>query len=87
MSDEKQKSNARDSELLGIQNIMKNEDGRNFMYNQLQYCGVYGNIFSNDTNQHSFNAGKREAGLQLERELKEAAPGEYLKMIGEHLNE
>ena len=77
----------RKAELLAIQNLMRTEEGRSFMYNQLQYCKVFANTFDEDTNKHSYNAGLRVGGLHLESELKEAAPGEYLKMIEEAINE
>ena len=85
--DEKPNSNdqSRNREILAVRNIMKNEDGRNFMWSQLQYCSVFESIFNKDTNQHSYNAGLREAGLNLSRKLKEAAPDEYLKMIKENM--
>lgn len=71
---------------LAIHNIMRTEGGRDFMFGQLQSCGVFESTFNTDPVQHGYNAGMRDAGLRLERELKEAAPDEYLKMIKEHFN-
>jgi len=34
---------------------------------------------------HAYNAGKRESGLNIERDLKEHAPDNYLKMIKENI--
>lgn len=75
----------RDAELLVISTMMQHQGIRAFMFKQLSGCGVYESGFNKDTHQHSFNAGMRQAGLQLEQELKEAAPGDYLAMIKENL--
>jgi len=71
---------------LAIENIMRTEDGRDFIWGQLQFCSVFESIFDVDSKQLSYNAGMRDAGLQLEREVKEAAPEYYLKMIKENLD-
>lgn len=73
------------SEELAVQNIMKTEDGRDFIWGQLQSCGVFESIFDKDSLQTSYNAGMRDAGLRLERVIKEAAPEYYLKMIKENI--
>ena len=79
-------STERNIEILAIGNIMRNRDMRDFMWKQLERSGVFENTFNNDPIRHSYNAGLRQSGLLLERELKEAAPGDYLKMIKENIN-
>jgi len=74
------------SEELAIQNIMRTEGGRDFIWSQLQSCGTFESIFSADPVQSGYNNGNRDAGLRLEREIKEAAPEHYLKMVQENLN-
>ena len=70
---------------LAVINIMKTKDGRDWLYNKLQSCGVFESIFDNDTHKHAYNAGKRKVGVNLNRELKEYAPDNYMKMIEENL--
>lgn len=80
-------SNERELELLTVRKLLSSENGRNFAWQCLQQTNVYGIVFDKDPIQHAYNAGAREVGLWLEREMKEAAPEEYLKMIGEHIND
>jgi hypothetical protein len=82
MSDEEKN----DSGKLAIQNIMRTEGGREFIWGHLQSCSVFESIFNNDPVQSGYNSGMRDAGLRLEREIKEAAPEYYLKMIKESLD-
>ena len=79
MSDDK-------AENLAISNIMRNEDGRGFIWSQLQACSVFESMFDNDPIQHAYNAGMREAGLRLDRLIKEAEPSYYVKMIEENID-
>ena len=83
---DKDSKKGHDYESLTVFNIMRSEDGRKFMWEHLQSCGVFENIFDKDTNQHSFNAGQRAAGLKLECKLKEFEVGFYVKMIKENLD-
>jgi len=88
MYDEEKKHNdPRELELIAIRNTMSTEIGRTFMWRCLQNAGVFESMFSNDTNQHSFNAGKRSHGLWLNSELKEAATDDYFKMLKEHCDD
>ena len=84
--DEKPKKKGGDIESLVIQNLMKGDGGRAWMWKHLQDCGVFENIFDVDTHKTAYAAGKRQAGLQLENDLKTAAPGDYLKMIQENID-
>lgn len=83
----KKGSDSRGLELLTIENIIKTENGRKFMANMLQYCGVSETMFDKDPIQNAYNSGLRSVGLHLERELKEASPYYYLKMIEEIIDE
>lgn len=81
----KNKNKKHNVESLAISNIMRNEDSRNFIWKHLQSAGVFESTFNKDPIQHAFNAGLRESGLQLERDIKAATPGDYLKMIKENI--
>ena len=82
----KKNNNSRELELLGIRNIMKTENGRSFMWRSLQNCGTFENMYSKDTHEHAFNAGKRSHGLWLNEELKVSATDDYFKMLKENYN-
>ena len=75
---------SRNLELHTIRELMKTENGRSFMARCLQNTLVNENIFHKDERLHVYNAGKRDHGLWLQRELKEAAPEFYLMMLKEH---
>ncbi len=68
---------------IDIDAIMATEGGRKVMYTLLEYTGVFRSTFDKDTHQHAFNAGKRQVGLYLVDELKEAAPDKFNRMMEE----
>ena len=74
-----------DPEVLAIENIMRTEGGRNFIWGQLQSCCVFESMFNTDPVQLGYNSGMRDAGVQLDRKVKEATPEYYLKMIKENI--
>ena len=77
----------REAQLLSISNIMASEGGRDFMWRYLQQSYVFVSVFDVDPIQHAYNAGRREVGLFLQREVKEAAPDQYIMMIKEHIDD
>jgi len=85
--EEKPRKKQRNTSALVVQNIMRTEDGRQYLWEYLQSCGVFANIFANDTHMHAYNAGMREAGLQLHDDLRDYAPDLYLTMIRDNINE
>jgi hypothetical protein len=80
-------SDARSLELLAIQSIMSNEDGRHFMWRLLEYTGVSGSKFDNDPYRNAFNSGQQSVGEWLTEEMKQAAMGSYIEMLRENLDE
>lgn len=82
---EETKKTPNNPEELAVQNLMKNEGMRNYMWKQLQEAGVFENIFHSDPIQHAYNAGKRQNGLVLDEDLKQYAPAMYIKMIEENI--
>lgn len=86
MSDDKNEQKKFNSDKLVIQNIMNNQDGRDYMWKCLINMGIYENTFDKDPIKHAYNAGKRQAGLQLEEDLKQYAASQYVKMIQENNN-
>jgi hypothetical protein len=81
----KDSQNARNLELMAIQDIMSKKDGRSFMYRILQHAGTFNETFNESQAIHSYNAGRRSNGLFVESEIKQAAPENYIKMIQEHI--
>jgi hypothetical protein len=75
---------ARKVELITIDGIMSSNSGRAVMMSLLEVSGVFTDTFDADTHIHAKNAGKREIGLHLVRELKEASFDKYTMMIKEH---
>lgn len=74
-----------DLDSLTIQNLMNTENGRNLMWRWLSSMHVFDSVFDADPIQHAYLAGSREKGLMIDRELKEAAPDRYLKMLKENI--
>lgn len=72
---------------LAILNMVRNADGRAYIWNYLQSCCVFENIFSIDPIQHAYNAGLRESGLKFVRDIKAYEPDYYVQMIKENINE
>jgi hypothetical protein len=70
-------------EIAEIAHTMSSESGRRFIKRILDFTEVDENIFNIDTHIHAKNAGKREVGLWLQRELKQAVPGIYNNMLKE----
>lgn len=85
IDESKKNTERRKSELIFISNMMRNQEGRDFMHRLLQHSRVFESIFNNDPHLHSYNSGLRASGLWLMGELKESAPDEYVKMIKENL--
>lgn len=71
---------------LAAENFMRTEEGRRFIMEYLQFCSVFTTTFAADPQRHSYRAGVRDAGLEFERRVKDAAPGYYLKMIKESMD-
>ena len=65
---------------------MKLEDNRDFVWELLQSTRVFESMFDTDPMKHAFNAGRRDVGLNLVRDLKKASPEFYIKMIQEHID-
>ena len=85
MSEDGHKKTPNNPEALAVQNIMKNEGMRNYMWKHLQEAGVFESIFDADSIKHAYNAGKRQHGLVLDDDLRQYAPDDYIKMIKENI--
>ena len=83
MGGEDQKA-ARSAQLLAVAAVMSSQSGREFMHRCLMQAHVFVSVFDEDVVKHAFNAGRRESGLFMERELKAAAPDQYWLMMKEN---
>jgi len=81
----KDSQNARNLELMAIQDIMSKKDGRAFMFRLMEHSGVFQDTFHADSAISAYKSGRRSNGLFLESEIKQAAPENYIKMIQEHI--
>ena len=87
LEEEKTPKKRQNTDELVVQNIMRTEEGRRYLWEYLQSCGVFANIFAIDTHQHAYNAGMREVGMRLHDDLRDYAPDLYLTMIKENIDE
>lgn len=62
---------------------MAHAQGRRIAWRLLEKAGIYRTSFNHSGSVMAFNEGKRDVGLFLLAELNDAAPGGYLKMLGE----
>lgn len=69
---------------LAVENIMRTEDGRRYMYEKLQEMLVFEDTFDHDSINHAFKAGIRFAGLLVDKDLKEYTFDFYIKMLKEN---
>lgn len=72
-------------EEAGLDNAMRNVDGRAFIWHLLQTSGVFESMFDNDPISHAFNAGEREMGLKLKSMVLDVAPEYFVIMIKENI--
>lgn len=61
--------------------------GRRILWSVLAQAGVYGRSFTGDALSTAYNEGRREVGIALLERVERSAPGAYLKMMKEALDE
>ena len=71
-------------EVAELTHVMSSASGRNTMHRMLKYTGVDDDTFNPDTHEHARNSGRREVGLWLRDELKEACIDNYFIMLKEN---
>lgn len=79
--------NAREIEISEIRSIMTTEAGRNFIWRLLQRTSVDVDTFNPDPHINAYRCGERSIGIWLQNELQDAAPGSYMTMIKENLED
>lgn len=84
--DDKVKKKQHNPDELVIQNVMRTEQGRDYIWKLLQLADVFENIFEPDPLQHAYRAGARKIGVLIAEELKQYAPDYYIKMIKENID-
>lgn len=70
----------RERELADLQAILATRGGRAFFARMLDHWGLYVNPVPADTNRMYFNAGVRQAAIDLRNELREADKNAYRTM-------
>lgn len=79
----KTQTNSEDADLLWL---MRQPQGRRFMWRRLGLCGLYRLSFNPkapDSHCAAFAEGERNTALNLLADIARAAPAEYLQMIKE----
>jgi hypothetical protein len=76
-------SKARTAELDDLRWLMSHAQGRRIVWRMLEKAEVYASCFNHSGSVMAWKEGKRDMGLFLLAEVEEAAPGGYLKMLGE----
>lgn len=71
---------------LDLDAIMRTESGRRFLLSLLEKTGYFNQTFHLDQRLHIFNDGKREIGLMLITDMKEANPAMLSNIIKEHFD-
>jgi hypothetical protein len=73
-------------EQIVIQNLMHHEDGRKWVMKYLNKGKLFDSTFDTDPIKHAHAAGMREMTVTLHREIREADPNNYMKMIKESID-
>lgn len=78
--DDSKRRKERDTEDVKL--IMSTREGRRFMWRLLDFCGVYRNSFTGNS-ETFFKEGQRNVGLMLLGEIHEHCPDGFLTMLKE----
>jgi len=76
----------RETELNDLKFILNTDQGKRFIWRYLGICGVYTSSFTGNS-ETFFKEGKRVIGTTLLKEVIEADPDSYLKMIKQNNGE
>lgn len=77
----------REVELSDLSAIMSTDAGRNVLLRILEHSGYFTSSYSQDQREHAFNEGRREEGLWLIQEMKQADSRHLMNILKEHYNE
>jgi hypothetical protein len=66
-----------------IKNIMSGYDGRQWMNDLLEFCNVYGELFSSDALVMAARVGSRNVGMKLVYDIQLNCPETYSQMMKE----
>jgi hypothetical protein len=69
-------------ELSGIYNVMSTQEGRRYIKELIEYCGVFKTSYAVD-NRIYYNEGIRNVGLKLIADINESCPELYVMMMEE----
>lgn len=83
----KEQEKLRNREVDDLQKVLKNPEGRRFVWRVLSEAGIFKASFSLNSMQTAFNEGKRDIGIWLMGDVDRAEPGAYAQMQREHYSE
>lgn len=70
-----------------LRKVLALPEGRRFVWSILSSTGVYGRAFTGEALTTAHNEGRREIGITLLEKIEADAPGSYLAMLREALDE
>lgn len=73
----------RKRELEDVAFILSTQNGRRFYWRYLKKCGLFELSFRGTPEETFFREGARNIGLKLMKDLEDADPGAYQKMLEE----
>lgn len=71
------------SRLRALSTMLSDPEGRAYVYDILDFCGVFRSAFSTDPLRMAFNCGTQSVGLWVMSDMESVNPGAYQKMINE----
>jgi len=70
-----------------LRKVLDSREGRRVLWSILDASGVYGLSYTGEAMSTGFNEGRRQIGITLLQKVEELAPGSYLMMQREVLDE
>ena len=70
-----------------LRKVMATGEGRRVLYSILASAGVYARAFTGEALTTAHNEGRREVGISLLERIEAQAPGSYLGMLREAIDE
>lgn len=67
----------------GFRKLMQDQEGRLWVWDLLEFCGVFRSSFHQSNAQTAYNEGLRNVGLKLMADINRITPDQYFRMINE----
>ncbi len=80
----RKKQTQREIELDVVRNVMSTVQGRAMMWRFVAQAGIFSSTFNPDSHVHAYQAGRREQGLLIDSDLRDASDEFYYLMLREN---